>query len=103
MILWRSIVHRKALLKRTNYLVLTADEGDCSALILFDVSAAFDTVDHTILIDCLKHRVGVFGSAQFPRAHHSAVKKKVISSKSSAEIDLSVLYFTTHPMPTKLI
>lgn len=55
---------QKGLTKVTNDLLSTADAGDCSVLILLDLSAAFDTVDHTILIECLKHWMGISGSAQ---------------------------------------
>ena len=43
-----------ALLKVSNYLLLSVDSGDCAVLILLDFSSAFDTVDHNILIDRLQ-------------------------------------------------
>ena len=52
-----------ALLKVTNDLLLTADRGESAILILLDLSAAFDTVDHDILIDRLKTWVGIKDTA----------------------------------------
>ncbi|KAF7642600.1 hypothetical protein LDENG_00255090 [Lucifuga dentata] len=42
-----------ALIKVNNDLLLAVDRGECAVLILLDLSAAFDTIDHTILIECL--------------------------------------------------
>lgn len=51
------------LLKVTSDLLLTARAGECSILILLDLSEAFDTVDHASLIDCLKHWLGIRDTA----------------------------------------
>ncbi len=48
-----------ALLKVFNDLLLTTDSGDFSILILLDLMAAFDTVDHNILITRLEQCVGI--------------------------------------------
>lgn len=45
-----------ALLKVSNYIYMAADAADCSVLVLLDLSAAFDTVDHHILIHRLSPR-----------------------------------------------
>ena len=37
------------------------DEGKLSVLVLFDLSAAFDTIDHDILLHCLQHVFGIQG------------------------------------------
>ncbi len=46
-----------------NDILLTGDAGDNAVLVLLDLSAAFDTVDHAILLTRLELCVGIKGSA----------------------------------------
>ncbi len=43
-----------AQLQVTNDIVLLLDSGSHVVLVLLDLSAAFDTIDHEILLNCLK-------------------------------------------------
>uniref|UniRef100_A0A3Q2WWY2 Reverse transcriptase domain-containing protein n=1 Tax=Haplochromis burtoni TaxID=8153 RepID=A0A3Q2WWY2_HAPBU len=52
-----------ALLRIFNDILLTMDSGSPAALLLLDLSAAFDTVDHNILLSRLESHAGLKGSA----------------------------------------
>ena len=52
-----------ALLRVLNDLLLSADSGSPVILVLLDLTAAFDTVDHRILLSRLEHLVGLKGTA----------------------------------------
>jgi len=52
-----------AVLHVLSEIVTAANRGDFSALLLLDLSAAFDTVDHEVLFKCLDISYGVTGCA----------------------------------------
>ena len=51
-----------ALLSIKNEVHLSLSRGELSALILLDLSAAFDTIDHSTLLHCLQTWFGIGGS-----------------------------------------
>ena len=52
-----------ALMKVTNDLLMTADAGSPSFLILLDLSAALAAVEHCILLNILHHTIGLTDTA----------------------------------------
>uniref|UniRef100_A0A669CPU2 Reverse transcriptase domain-containing protein n=1 Tax=Oreochromis niloticus TaxID=8128 RepID=A0A669CPU2_ORENI len=52
-----------ALLKVFNDILLSCDSGNHVVLVLLDLTAAFDTVDHNILLSRLHHLAGIRGTA----------------------------------------
>lgn len=53
-----------ALLKVQNDILLSMDRQEVTLLVLIDLSAAFDTIDHAILLETLEKDFGVIGDAQ---------------------------------------
>ena len=51
-----------ALLKVINDILVNMNSQHVSLLVLLDLSAAFDTIDHSLLIDRLKYKLGVNGT-----------------------------------------
>ena len=52
-----------ALLKVQNDILINMDNGEVTLLVMLDMSAAFDTIDHNILIYTLKNDFGVVDNA----------------------------------------
>ena len=52
-----------ALTRVHNDVLRTIDDGQCVILVFLDLSAAFDTVDHYILLNRLYHCFGIGGKA----------------------------------------
>lgn len=50
-----------ALLRVFSDLMMSSDVGECCVLVLLDLSADFDTVDHSVLTGRLRQWVGVSG------------------------------------------
>ncbi len=77
-----------ALVKITNDLLLALDQDCISLLVLLDLSAVFDTIDHDILIDRLQNYTDIQGQAlrwfrSYLSGHYHFVYLNVESSQLS--------------------
>src|SRR6218665_4152170 len=53
-----------ALVRLNNDMIHVVDRGEVGALVLLDISAAFDTVDHRIMANVLHRRFDIRGDAR---------------------------------------
>jgi hypothetical protein len=69
---------------------MALDQGNVSVLTLLDLSAAFDTVDHTILLTTLLNQYGICGTALswFRDYLANRTQSVVINNSSSDNVDL---------------
>ena len=81
-----------ALTKVTNDLLLASDSNSSSLLILLDLSAAFDTVDHTILLDRLSNYIGIRGTALSWLKSYLSDRRHCVSYKNTTSESSSVQF-----------
>ena len=80
---WHSAYRRfhsteTAVTKVFNDLLVAADRGQMSILCLLDLSAAFDTVDHDLLLQRLERHFGLCGMLQWIRSYLSGRTFRVV-------------------------
>ena len=76
-----------ALLKIQNDIAFSVDSGKAMDLTLSDLSAAFDTIDHSLLYDCLHDWFGQDGTVLlWMKLYLSNRKQKIKISDSFAEV-----------------
>ena len=81
-----------AILKVKTDIERVIDEGDASILVMLDLSAAFDTINHQILLDRIEQEIGIRGTPlNWLRSYLSERKQQCkINEAVSQETDLSV-------------
>jgi len=80
-----------ALLRIHNDIVAAVDQGDVGALVLLDLSAAFDTVNQSVLVDVLRERFGMDGDALQWMISYLDNRSQVVNIGSTSS--------STRPMP----
>ena len=79
-----------ALLKIVNDLLLSLDDGKISLLASLDLSAAFDTIDHNILLHRLQHDFGLSGTVLDWFSSYLSGRIQSVSVHSHTSVPVSV-------------
>ena len=79
-----------ALVKLLNDLLLAVDKGDEAVLVLLDYTAAFDTIDHSLLLQRLENEFSISGTVlEWIRSYlHSRTQRVIINDTLSASFPL---------------
>ena len=84
-----------SLLRVNNDVLQAIDNRKCVALLLLDLSAAFDTVDHEILLNRLNSKFGISGNALMLFRTYLSNRRQFVrlddSSSTPLELDCGVL------------
>ena len=100
-----------ALIRVYNDILCAIDEKQCVLLVLLDLSAAFDTVDHEVLLSRLEERLGICGNAlSWVKSYMSDRKQSVSINGTTSEshvLDCGVpqgsvlcpLFFVSYTLP----
>ena len=80
-----------AVLKVLTDILLAIDSGYLSALVLLDLSAAFDTADHDILIQWLRTSYGLSGMVLHWFQSYLAGRRQYLRTGSSASFPMLIL------------
>ena len=81
-----------ALLTVTNDILNSMGKGNVTALTLLDLSAAFDTIDHRLLLNRLKEWFGIDGIALDWLADYLTDRCQLINIQGKLSVPLSLLY-----------
>ena len=76
-----------ALLRVYNDIITTIGKGNGSHIVLLDLSAAFDTIDHRILFELLKKIVGITANVlQLIKSYFSDSTQRVVIDRILSDI-----------------
>ena len=75
-----------ALVHLYNDMVLAIDNGDVGALALLDMSAAFNTIDHDIMLDILRRRFNVQDTLDWFASYFADRTQIVVSGTDSSSV-----------------
>ena len=81
-----------ALLRITNDILQATDKHEDTILVLLDLSEAFDTIDHEVLLNRLKQRFGFRDLALKWLASYLADRKKSVRIRSAVSVDSQLCF-----------